>query len=65
METRFAENLKVLRKSRHMTQEELGRLAGVDQRTVSGWEHGISEPGLATLARLCEIFQEDYNGLLG
>lgn len=47
-----------------MTQTELARLVGVDQRTVSGWETGVSEPSYAVLAMLCEIFEETFDGLL-
>lgn len=34
---KFAENLKALRKSKGLTQEELGKEIGVDKRTVSTW----------------------------
>lgn len=39
-------------------------MLGVDQRTVSGWEHGVSEPSLTLLARLCELFDETFDSLL-
>ncbi len=48
-----------------MTQGELAKIVGVDQRTVSAWENGVCEPSFEMLARLCEIFCEDFNGLLG
>ncbi len=63
-EIMFSKNLKELRKSRSMTQTELAKLVGVDQRTVSGWETGVSEPSYAILAKLCEIFEETFDGLL-
>lgn len=63
-EIRFAENLKLLRKSKNLTQAELAAMLGVDQRTVSGWETHVSEPGFALLARLCEIFDETFDGML-
>lgn len=63
-EIRFAQNLRELRKSKKMTQTELARLVGVDQRTVSGWETGVSEPSYAVLALLCEIFEETFDGIL-
>ena len=60
----FAENLRVLRINKKMTQEALGKLVGVDKRTVSAWENKICEPSFSMLAKLCEIFDEDLNTLL-
>ncbi len=63
-EVRFAENLKALRTSFKLTQKGLADILGVDQRTVSAWEKCVCEPDFKTLSRLCEIFNEDFNGLL-
>lgn len=63
-EIKFAQNLRILRKSKRMSQAELGQLVGVDQRTVSGWENGVSEPSFAALAKLCEIFDETFDTIL-
>ncbi len=65
MKVEFKENLKSLRKNARLTQGELAKIVGVDQRTVSAWENGVCEPSFEMLARLCEIFCEDFNGLLG
>ena len=64
MEVKFSQNLKILRKSKKITQEHLAKTLGVDQRTVSAWEKGVCEPSFAMLSKLCEIFDEDFNGLL-
>lgn len=61
---RFAENLRILRKSAGLSQKGLAEELGVDQRTVSAWENGICEPSYALLARLCEIFDESFDGIL-
>ena len=63
-EIKFAENLKILRNARKLTQEELGKALGVDKRTVSSWETGISEPNLHTIAKICEFFDETFDSLL-
>ena len=63
-EIKFAENLKALRIAAKLTQSQLAKLVDVDQRTVSAWEKSICEPDFKTLQKLCEIFDEDYNGLL-
>lgn len=60
----FTENLKSLRKTKNLTQSQLANILGVDQRTVSAWEKGVAEPSFSILAKLCEIFNEDFNGLL-
>ena len=44
-----------------MSQSQLANMLNVDQRTVSAWEHGICEPSFTMLAKLCEIFDEDFN----
>ncbi|MBP5466304.1 MAG: helix-turn-helix transcriptional regulator [Clostridia bacterium] len=61
---KFAENLKNLRISRGLTQKELAKLLAVDQRTISAWEKKICEPDFNTLAKISEIFKEDFNDLL-
>ena len=65
MEIRFAKNLRSLRKSKGLSQKELADIVGVDQRTVSAWENNVAEPSFDMLAKLCEIFNETYDGLLG
>lgn len=63
IEVKFSENLKNLRKSLNMTQGELAKLLNVDQRTISAWEKKVCEPNFEMLSKLCEIFNEDFNGL--
>ena len=63
-EIKFAENLRLLRQSKKISQAELGKILGVDQRTVSGWEHGVSEPSFTILAKLCDVFDETMDDLL-
>lgn len=63
-EIKFSENLRSLRISANLTQSQLAKMVDVDQRTVSAWEKKICEPDFNTLKKLCEIFDEDYNGIL-
>lgn len=61
----FALKLKELRTSRHLSQDELARLAGLRQSNISAWELGRSLPlpdGLCALANALEC-SVDY--LLG
>lgn len=64
LKIKFSENLRTLRASRKISQKELAKLLGVDQRTVSAWENKICEPAFEVLEKLCEIFDEDFNGIL-
>ena len=64
MDIRFKENLRQLRQSKSLTQKQLADLLNVDQRTISAWEKGICEPSFSLLLKLCEIFDEDFNGIL-
>lgn len=63
-EIKFPQNLKQLRAAKKLTQAQLAKLLGVDQRTVSAWEKSVCEPSLTLLATLAEIFDETVDGLL-
>ena len=43
-----------LRKSKNMTQEQLGEKLGVSFKTISKWENGRGMPELSTLKPLSE-----------
>ena len=60
----FSENLKNLRKSKGITQKELALLLSVDQRTISAWENSVCEPSFNILSELCDIFDENFDGIL-
>ena len=64
MKVHFSDNLKNLRKSKGLSQADLAKILGVDQRTVSAWENSICEPSFEMLAILCDIFEETFDGLL-
>ena len=61
---KFAENLKGLRQSINMSQKTLAGMLDVDQRTISAWENGVCEPSFTLLSKLCEIFDETFDGIL-
>ena len=47
-----------------MTQQELGKKAGVSNRAVSKWENGLSYPTTETCCRLAEIFHISLDMLM-
>jgi len=61
----FTENLKTLRKSRGLSQEELATRLNVVRQTVSKWEKGLSVPDADLLIRIAEIFEVPVSELLG
>ena len=61
----IGEKIKVLRKSRKMTQEDFSQKIGVSRSTLSCYEIGQRTPSLKTLQEIAEIFGIglDYFGL--
>lgn len=53
----LAENLRYVRERRHLTQEQLAKLAGLPRSTVAQLETGSSNPTLAVLAQLGSALQ--------
>lgn len=45
-----------LRKERHISQTELGRMLNLSQKMISSYESGTHQPGLDTLKKLSRIF---------
>ena len=39
----FAENLRKIRKEKHLSQEELAEILDVSRQAVSKWEQGVSQ----------------------
>jgi transcriptional regulator with XRE-family HTH domain len=45
----FADNLKLIRQERHISQEELAEIIGVSRQAVSKWEQGSGYPEMEKL----------------
>lgn len=61
----FGENLKILRKQRGLSQEELAARLHVVRQTISKWEKNLSVPDADVLIRLAEILEVSVSELLG
>lgn len=61
---KFGENLKLIRKSKKISQEELGELLGVSRQSVSKWETGENYPSMNNIMCLCDIFKCKINELV-
>ena len=52
----FSENIKNLRKEHNLTQEQLGKIAGVSDGAVSTWENGKAFPRIGAIERMSKHF---------
>lgn len=59
------ENIKSLRKSNGLSQEQLANEMHVVRQTVSKWERGLSVPDSDSLIKLSEILHTSVSILLG
>ncbi|HEN3191461.1 TPA: helix-turn-helix transcriptional regulator [Streptococcus agalactiae] len=63
--TNFGENLRLMRKTKSLTQKEIAPLLGIKQNTYSDWETGKSEPNLENVVKLAKLFKTTTDFLLG
>lgn len=61
----FNENLKILRKEKGISQEQLAVRLNVVRQTISKWERGISIPDAQLLIELSEVLDVSVSDLLG
>lgn len=61
----LGQEIKKIRKSRNMTQEELAQRLFVVRQTVSKWERGYSVPDAEQLQSIADIFEIEVKELLG
>lgn len=59
------ENIKTIRKSNGLSQEELAIKLNVVRQTISKWEQGLSVPDADMLISLSEVFETPVSTLLG
>ena len=59
------ENIKTIRKSKGLTQEELAIRLNVVRQTISKWEKGQSVPDAEILIQIADIFEISVSELLG
>ena len=59
------ENIKSIRKSKGLSQEELAIKLNVVRQTVSKWEKGYSVPDAEMLKKIAETLDTEVSQLLG
>ncbi len=65
MKNRLGENIRNLRKSRRLTQEQLAEAMGVSAGAVYKWEAALSVPDIEIIILLAEYFEVSVDVLLG
>ena len=61
---KFGDNLKLIRKNKKMSQEQLAEKMNVSRQSVSKWENGESYPEMNNILELCKIFNCKINDLV-
>ena len=61
---KFGDNLKQIRKSKKISQEDLADKLGVSRQSVSKWETGENYPSMQNIVCLCDIFKCKMNDLV-
>ena len=65
MKLSIGENIKLFRKAKDITQEQLAEMLNVSSQSVSRWELDICYPDMELLPMLAEIFEITVDKLLG
>lgn len=61
----FHENLRISRKEKGLSQEELAIRLNVVRQTISKWEKGLSVPDAYMLIKIAETLETSVHALLG
>ena len=62
--TEIGQALRLARERRELTQTQVMALTGINNKTLSGYENGVSEPDLQTFALLLRLYQVSADQLL-
>ena len=62
--TEFSNNLKYLRKSKGLSQEELAGKIGLNRGNIASYEKGTAEPKLENLLKIIRFFKVDLSDML-
>ena len=59
------DNIRILRKQKGLSQEELSIKLNVVRQTISKWEQGLSVPDAEMLISISKVFDTPVSTLLG
>lgn len=60
----FSENLKTLRRSHHLTQEQLAEILNTTSKSISRWENGKTMPDYTVMLELSRYFHVSLDDLI-
>ena len=60
---RFSNNLRLIRKKNNLTQMDLAKRIGTNNKTISSWEKGTSTPSLSQFIGLCSLYGLEFEEL--
>jgi transcriptional regulator with XRE-family HTH domain len=60
----LASNLKILRKTKGLSQEEVSKTLGLTRSTYSGYENGIAEPGIQNMLMMSDFYKVSLDELI-
>ena len=60
----IGKRLKAARTTKGMKQEDVANILDTTQSYISGIENGANKPGLATLIKLCRIYEVSFDYIL-
>lgn len=63
-EVKFAENLKVLRRKKNVSQINLAKSIGAGRHAVSNWEHGYIFPNLSYVIDIANKYDVSIDDLV-
>ena len=64
MNKKIADNIKKIREEKHISQQELGSLLNISDKTISSWEIGRTEPNMGYIQSMCDIFNISIDELI-
>ena len=59
------EKIKLLRKLKGITQEELSDVLHISYQAISKWENGLAQPDISTLPTIANYFSVTIDELFG
>ena len=62
---KFHEKLKILRKKKGLTQQEVAELLNVERVAYTKWENGKSKPNYEKLEKIADFFGVSLDWLFG
>lgn len=60
----FSTNIKLLRKNRKLSQEDVAKSLGLTRSSYSGYENGVAEPSLENLIRISDYYKIPLDDLI-